>query len=74
MMSPIHAALLSSVIVNKGIIKYPYIVSKLTGEKNEEFYIEPKVYEKRAIKEETSELIFEAMEKTIKSGTGKEKF
>ena len=34
MISPIHAALLSSVIANKGIIKYPFIISKLTDKKN----------------------------------------
>ena len=39
MMSPIHAALLSSVIVNKGVIKYPFIISKRQMRKMKNFIL-----------------------------------
>ena len=39
MISPIHAAVLSSVIANDGVIKYPFIVSKLTDGKKRELWL-----------------------------------
>ena len=74
MISPIHAALLSSVIANKGVIKYPFIISKLTDEKNRELLIKPAYVKKRIIKKSTSELISMAMENTIKKGTARKSF
>ena len=74
MISPIHAALLSSVIANKGIIKYPFIISKLTDEKNRKLLIKPNLQKKRVIKKSTSELISKAMVNTVKKGTARKSF
>ena len=74
MISPIHAALLSSVIANDGVIKYPFIVSKLTDGKKRELLIKPTLPEQRVIKKSTSKLISKAMENTIKKGTARKSF
>ncbi len=74
MISPIHAAVLSSVIANNGVIKYPFIVSKLTDNKKRELLVKPALLEKRVIKKSTSELISKAMESTVKKGTARKSF
>jgi membrane peptidoglycan carboxypeptidase len=74
MISPIHAAVLSSVIANDGVIKYPFIVSKLTDNKKRELLVKPALLEKRVIKKSTSKLISKAMESTVKKGTARKSF
>tara|TARA_Y100001954_G_scaffold62628_1_gene68219 strand:+ start:2421 stop:3713 length:1293 start_codon:yes stop_codon:yes gene_type:complete len=74
MISPIHAAVLSSVIANNGVIKYPFIVSKLTDNKKRELLVKPALLEKRVIKKSTSKLISKAMESTVKKGTARKSF
>ena len=74
MISPIHAAVLSSVIANNGVIKYPFIVSKLTDNKKRELLVKPALLEKRVIKKSASKLISKAMESTVKKGTARKSF
>ena len=74
MMSPVHAALLSSIVANNGIMKSPFMVSSLSNLKNAEPKWNMKKTSKRVIDRKTSEALFKVMEYTISDGTARKSF
>lgn len=73
-LSPLHAALISASVLNNGIIPKPVIVEQITGENGQKFYESRPESVKRAVKEETSEIIHRLMEATVNSGTSRKAF
>ncbi|MBF0205779.1 MAG: hypothetical protein HQK53_02715 [Oligoflexia bacterium] len=72
--NPIHAAILSSVVTNNGIMKTPIILSKIFEvDTNKEVWA-PAVIERRVFSEEVGRRIKQMMESTIQIGTGKKSF
>ena len=74
MISPVHAAIFSSIVANKGIIKFPYIVSGLSDKNTKENTWKMDRSQKRVIKERTSEHLFDVMEYTVSNGTARKSF
>lgn len=72
--SPLHAAVMASIVANDGILKTPKLISKIVDPKTGE-NIWPEVStEKRAITLETSKEMHEMMAMTIDDGTARRSF
>ncbi|RLA64248.1 MAG: hypothetical protein DRQ88_05125 [Epsilonproteobacteria bacterium] len=71
LISPIHGALLSSVVANEGVLTYPRIVSRIYDIKKRETIWNniPKVH--RVLKAQVSRDLEEMMKMTIKGGTAR---
>jgi len=72
--SPVHGALMASVIVNHGNLVEPTIVEQIVDEKGDIIYRSQPVTINQAITPETSRIVNTLMGRTIKSGTGKKAF
>ncbi len=71
LMSPIHGAVIASIVANDGVLKYPSIIDRII-EKDSGKEIELFSHgEKRVIQEQTSEELQELMESTVKRGTAR---
>lgn len=72
--SPIHAAMMASVVANDGILKTPKLIARIVDPKTGE-NIWPEINtEKRAISPETSKEMHEMMAMTIDDGTARKSF
>jgi membrane peptidoglycan carboxypeptidase len=72
--SPIHAAMMASVVANEGILKTPKLISKITDSKTGESLWQESNDEKRVISTETSKELQELMSMTIEGGTARKSF
>jgi peptidoglycan glycosyltransferase len=72
--SPIHAAVMASVVANDGILKTPKMISKIIDSKTGENIWPEFSSEKRAISLETSKEMHEMMAMTIDDGTARRSF
>jgi len=72
--SPLHGALIASVIINQGKLIEPTIIDQIIDEKKQIIYRSNLVTINQAIAPETSKAVGRLMETTIKSGTFKKSF
>jgi peptidoglycan glycosyltransferase len=72
--SPIHAAMLASVIANDGILKSPTLIEKIKVENENEVGLNFDQSETRVISNETSKKLKNLMTLTIKRGTARSAF
>ena len=74
LISPLHGALLSGTIVNKGVLPEPTIIDEIIDSSGQLLYIGKSSSLNQAIKPETSIVLKKLMATTISSGTGKKGF
>jgi cell division protein FtsI/penicillin-binding protein 2 len=75
MISPIHAAMMASVIANDGMLKTPKMISRVVDTKTgENLWIEEAPVSNRVITAETSKQMQEMMGMTIDGGTARRSF
>ncbi len=72
--SPIHAAVMASIIANDGVMRTPKLISKIIDPKTGENIWPQMTTEKRAISPETSKEMHEMMAMTIDDGTARRSF
>lgn len=72
-MSPVHGALLSSVIANDGVMKFPNLVTRLVNNRGETIWTK-QMKDRRVLDKETSEKMRELMSSTIDEGTARKGF
>ncbi len=73
-MSPVHGALLSSVILNRGKLVEPTIIDRIIDENGEVFYNSQLNSLNQVISADTSKVVFDLMQSTIKNGTCRKAF
>jgi penicillin-binding protein A len=73
-LSPLHAALMTSAILNNGIIPEPVIVEQIFSENGQKLYESRSGILQKAVKGETTHVIRRLMEATISSGTSRRAF
>ncbi len=74
MISPLHGALLSGTIINKGVLPEPTIIDEIIDSSGTLVYSGSHAKLNQAIKPETSIVLKKLMATTISSGTGKKSF
>jgi penicillin-binding protein A len=74
LMSPIHAALLASVVANGGILIYPGVISRLIDKKTRGEWWGRSPKNKRVLDSRTSSELQELMHSTIENGTARGSF
>jgi cell division protein FtsI/penicillin-binding protein 2 len=74
MMSPIHAAVMSSVIANDGVLKYPRFVTEIIDEKTNTNLWSPHLRTKRVMEVGTARQMQDLMGLTVKIGTARGSF
>ncbi len=72
--SPLHAALIGSAIINQGNLLEPTIIDKITNENGKIIYRSQITTVRQAMTPETSVIMNRLMEATIQSGTAKKSF
>ena len=72
--SPIHGALIASVIINNGELLEPTIVDRISDAKNRTIYRNQVTLVRHSIKPATSRALTNLMETTIRSGTCRKSF
>ena len=73
-LSPLHGAMLASVIANHGILMEPSIFDQVFDDKGKAVYMNHPVIIHQAITPRTSDFIMDMMQTTIKSGTCRKAF
>ncbi len=73
-MSPLHGALLSSVILNQGELIEPTIINRITDESGKIVYNSSINTVNHAISPDTSMVVYDLMKSTISSGTCRKSF
>jgi peptidoglycan glycosyltransferase len=74
MMSPIHGAVIASIIANDGIMKKPHVVDSVEDEEFERIVWKPSYILSRAISNDTVQQLQDMMEHTVKRGTARGAF
>jgi cell division protein FtsI/penicillin-binding protein 2 len=74
MISPIHAATLSSVIANDGVLKYPRFITEIIDEKTSKNIWSPQLKTKRVLEVGTARQMQDLMGLTVKIGTARGSF
>lgn len=74
MISPLHGALIASIIANDGVLKKPSIVDHVWDVRQEKIAWQPKYVLKRVISEEATNELKEMMKLTVKLGTARGAF
>jgi penicillin-binding protein A len=72
--SPLHGALMAAAIVNQGRLIDPTIVDWIAAEDGRTIYQSQAVFQKQAIDPETSRVLCELMQETVRSGTARREF
>ena len=72
--SPLHAAMMVSAVLNKGRIILPTIVDRVTDDHGRLLYDVRPTWKGRAMSSKASKVLARLMETTIKSGTGRKAF
>lgn len=73
-LSPLHGALITSVIFNQGMLVEPTVIEMIANGKGESIYQSRLTTLNRVITPETSKIIYELMKATIKFGTPRKAF
>lgn len=71
--SPIHAAMMASIVANNGMMKHPKMITKIVGADGEAIW-ENQAFEKRVLSAETAKQMQEMMGMTIDGGTARKSF
>jgi cell division protein FtsI/penicillin-binding protein 2 len=74
LISPLHGALIAAAIVNQGRFVEPTIVEEITAEDGRSIYRGRAVFQQQAICPETSQVLSELMQATVRSGTASREF
>jgi cell division protein FtsI/penicillin-binding protein 2 len=74
MMSPLHGALIASIVANEGILKKPSIVENIIDENQKRSVWKPQYVLRRVISKEAAAQLEEMMKLTVKSGTARGAF
>lgn len=74
LISPIHGAVIASIIANDGLFQKPYLVSSVSSDQNSRQVWSPERVYERSISKETAQELKEMMKLTIKSGTARAAF
>lgn len=74
LISPLHGALMAAAIVNQGRPVEPTLVDEITTEDGRTIYRGRVVFHKQAIDPETSQVLSELMQATVRSGTASREF
>lgn len=74
MISPLHGAMIASVIANDGIFKQPTVINSIVDSKQDRLVWKPKYKLKRVISEEVADEIKDMMKLTVKRGTARGAF
>ena len=74
MISPIHAAVLSSVVANDGVLKYPRFVTQVTDTSSSKNIWTPQLKTKRVMEVGTARQMQDLMGLTVKIGTARGPF
>ena len=72
--SPLHGALMAAALVNQGRLIDPTIVDWIAAEDGRTIYQSQAVFQKQAIDPETSRVLCELMQATVRSGTASREF
>ncbi len=73
-LSPIHAAMMASAVVNKGRMVNPTMVDCVTDETGDLLYQNSPNWPRRAMTAKAAEVLADLMEATVRSGTGRKTF
>ncbi|MFG1500500.1 penicillin-binding transpeptidase domain-containing protein [Halobacteriovorax sp. XZX-3] len=71
--SPVHCAVLSSVVANDGILQYPRLATDLVDEQNQKVW-QNEIRKDQVIGQDTAKELSELMQGTIKRGTARRTF
>jgi len=74
MISPIHAAVLSSIIANDGVLKYPRVVTEISEGPSKRLIWSPQQKTKRVLEVGTARQMQDLMNMTVKVGTARGSF
>jgi cell division protein FtsI/penicillin-binding protein 2 len=74
LISPIHGALLASVMANGGQLRYPHVIEEITHEKSQKIAWMPPTNSKKVLERQTTDKIRLMMEDTITKGTARSSF
>jgi cell division protein FtsI/penicillin-binding protein 2 len=74
LISPLHGALMAAAVVNQGRPVEPTIVDEITAEDGRSLYRSRAVLQKPVIDPETSRVLSELMQATVRSGTARREF
>ncbi len=74
MITPLHGALIGSIILNKGNLVEPKIVAQVTGDTGKILYKSKTSSFKQVVSPETSAIIHGLMKNTVRAGTAKKIF
>ena len=72
--SPLHAAMIASAVVNKGRMVIPTIVDRVTDDNGRLLYDVRPAWQGRAMSSKASKVLARLMETTLQSGTGRKAF
>lgn len=72
--SPLHAAMMTSAVLNKGRIIIPTIVDRITDDRGRLLYDARPNWQGQAMSSKASKVLTRLMETTIQSGTGRKAF
>jgi cell division protein FtsI/penicillin-binding protein 2 len=73
-LSPVHAAVIVSAIVNQGRMVTPTLVERIVDAEGKEIYRSKATWQGRAMTTKTSAILADMMEATVQSGTGRAAF
>lgn len=74
LISPVHGALIASIVANEGILKKPYVVEEIKDLKTERKVWEPEYILSRAVSKDTVEELQGMMRLTVTNGTARGAF
>ncbi len=74
MMSPVHAATLSMIIANDGIIKYPYVIQSITKAGTKLSLWDARTQERLVLETDTAKTLKNMMSQTVLAGTARKSF
>ncbi|WP_290733541.1 penicillin-binding transpeptidase domain-containing protein [Halobacteriovorax sp. JY17] len=74
MISPIHAAVMASVVANDGVLNYPRVVTEISDNVTKKVIWSPQQRTKRVLEVPTARELQELMEVTVKRGTARGSF
>ncbi len=72
--SPMHAAMMASAVLNKGRMVVPTLVDRITDDKGQLLYESQTAWRGRAMSSNASDVLTRLMETTVRSGTGRKAF
>jgi peptidoglycan glycosyltransferase len=73
-LSPVHAAMMASAVMNKGRMVAPTIVDRITDDQGRLLYEARTSWQRRAMSSQASNVLTRLMETTVRSGTGRKAF